>query len=100
VYALAARKLLGLEPVGALYQPLGADKLTPRGALLEDADADLVTVKADRLSAEDFDALVGEAVDAAIAAARDARAGKLAPQPESCAWGGGCQYPTICRCEG
>jgi RecB family exonuclease len=100
VYALAARKLLDLEPVGALYQPLGAEKLTPRGALLEDADEDLVTVKADRLTAEDFQALVGEAVDAAIGAARDARAGKLAPQPETCAWGGGCQYPTICRCEG
>jgi ATP-dependent helicase/DNAse subunit B len=100
VYALAARRLLALEPVGALYQPLGAEKLTPRGALLEDADPGLVAARTDRLTQEDFDALIGEAVDAAIAAARGARSGKLVPQPESCAWGGGCQYPTICRCEG
>ena len=100
VYALAARELLALEPVGALYQPLGAEKLTPRGALLEDADPDLVAARTDRLSGEDFEGLIAEAVEAAIAAAREARSGKLVAQPESCAWGGGCQYPTICRCEG
>jgi ATP-dependent helicase/DNAse subunit B len=99
VYALAARRLLDLEPVGALYQPLGADDLRPRGALRDDADPDLNAVKQDRLSAEEFEALLTSALDAALRAARGARAGELVPQPDTCAWGGGCAYPTICRCE-
>lgn len=99
VYALAARRLLDLEPVGALYQPLGADDLRPRGALRDDADPDLNVVRQDRLGAAEFEELLSAALDAALRAARGARAGELAPQPDSCAWGGGCAYPTICRCE-
>ena len=99
VYALAARKLLGLQPVGALYQPLGAEDLRPRGALRDDADEDVAVVGKDRLSAEEFEQLLDEAVGAAVSAAREARDGALEPRPEKCAWGGGCAYPTICRCE-
>jgi len=33
LYLLAAREVLGLEPVGGLYQPLGAKDLRPRGLL-------------------------------------------------------------------
>lgn len=99
LYALAARRLLGLEPVGALYQPLGAPDQRPRGALRRDADPDLALVAGDRLDDADFDALVDEAVAAATAAAREAKAGALEARPESCAWQGGCRYPTICRCE-
>ncbi|HEV2999471.1 MAG TPA: PD-(D/E)XK nuclease family protein [Solirubrobacteraceae bacterium] len=99
VYALAARKVLGLEPVGALYQPLGAPDLRPRGALLDGADPELVSVERDRRSAEELDELLEEAVAAALDAAREARDGRLEPRPDSCAWDGGCAYPTICRCE-
>ena len=99
VYALAARRLLRLQPVGALYQPLGAEDLRPRGALRGEADPDLASVARDRLSDEDFDALLEEAVAAAVGAAREARDGALEPRPDTCAWGGGCAYPTICRCE-
>jgi RecB family exonuclease len=99
VYALAARRLLDLEPVGALYQPLGADDLRPRGALRDDADPDLAAVRDDRLEPEAFDALLEDAVAAAVRAAGEARDGALRPQPDSCAWSGGCAYPTICRCE-
>jgi RecB family exonuclease len=99
VYALAARKLLGLEPVGALYQPLGAADLRPRGAIVEGADPDLPGYREDRLTAEAFEQLLHEAVEAAVGAAREARDGALEPRPDRCAWGGGCAYPTICRCE-
>ena len=99
VYALAARRLLDLEPVGALYQPLGAEDLRPRGALRDDADPDLPSPSADRLAPEEFELLLTEAVEAAVTAARQARDGALAPQPDRCAYGGGCAYPTICRCE-
>jgi ATP-dependent helicase/DNAse subunit B len=99
VYALAARRRLGLDPVGALYQPLGAADLRPRGALREDADPDLAAFRSDRLPPEAFDALLEDAVRAAVEAARAARDGALEPRPDTCAWGGGCAYPTICRCE-
>ena len=98
VYALAARELLGLEPVGALYQPLGAEKLVPRGAILDDADVERTTVRTDRLPREQFAELIDEAVDMALAAAREAREGALEPRPDTCAYRGGCAYPTICRC--
>ncbi|HEX8120265.1 MAG TPA: PD-(D/E)XK nuclease family protein [Solirubrobacteraceae bacterium] len=99
VYALAARRLLDLEPVGVLYQPLGAPDLRPRGALLEGADPDLVSVDRDRRSREELEALLDDTIAAAVDAAREARAGKLEPRPDTCAWDGGCAYPTICRCE-
>ena len=99
VYALAARKVLGLEPVGVLYQPLGAQDLRPRGALRDDADPDLWSVANDRLAPEAFEELVGEAVQAALQAAREARSGALEARPDTCAWDGGCAHPTICRCE-
>jgi hypothetical protein len=99
VYALAARRLLDLEPVGALYQPLGAEDLRPRGALRKDADPDLAAFGTDRLDPEEFEQLLDAAVAAAVQAAREAREGALEPRPEKCAWGGGCAYPTICRCE-
>jgi RecB family exonuclease len=98
VYALAARQLLQLEPVGALYQPLGVKDLRARGAVLEDADPARPVFEKDRLSREDFEQLLDEAVEAALQAAREARAGALEPRPETCAWTGGCAYPTICRC--
>jgi hypothetical protein len=100
VYALVARKLLDLEPVGVLYQPLGAEDLRPRGALRDDADSDLDVFAQDRLSAEEFEALLEASLAAAVSAATSARDGALAPKPDSCAWDGGCAYPTICRCEG
>ncbi len=99
LYALAAKHLLGLEPVGALYQPLGAADLRPRGVLRDDADPDLVSVAADRRDPDAFAALLDEAVGLARTAAAEARAGALEPRPDSCAYGGGCAFPTICRCE-
>ncbi len=39
------------------------------------------------------------AVAAAREAAAQARAGALQSRPDTCGWGGGCAYPTICRCE-
>jgi RecB family exonuclease len=99
LYALAAKHLLGLEPVGALYQPLGAADLRPRGVLRDDADPELVSVAADRRDPDAFAALLDEAVGLARTAAAQARAGALEPRPDSCAYGGGCAFPTICRCE-
>ena len=48
LYLIAVRELLGLQPAGGLYQPLGSRDLRPRGALLEDADPGLDVVGRDR----------------------------------------------------
>jgi len=105
LYLLAARRLAALddfpgEPVGGLYQPLGNPKEgRPRGALLRDRDTGRNTVTTDRLTPEEFDDLLAQVLEAAEAAVAQLRAGALEPRPKTCAYGGGCEYPTICRCE-
>jgi ATP-dependent helicase/DNAse subunit B len=100
LYLLALPQLLNVEAVGGLYQPLGRDDDgRPRGLLLDDADPGLASVGKDRLAPAEFDALLQEVLDAALQALRGIRSGALAPDPTSCAYGGGCAHPTICRCE-
>jgi RecB family exonuclease len=101
LYMLALPDLLGVEAVGGLYQPLGAEDPRPRGLLREDADPDLDCVDRDRAAdPEAFDAVLAEALAAARTAADEIRAGRLEPRPETCGWrGGGCSYPSICRCQ-
>jgi len=100
LYLLALPHLLELEAVGGLYQPLGRDDDgRPRGLLRDGADPGLASVGTDRLAPEDFDARLQEVLDAALEAVRGIRAGTLVPEPDACAYGGGCAHPTICRCE-
>ena len=95
---LAVRAVLGLEPVGGLYQPLGGSEARPRGAVLRDADPGLATFATDRVEDEELDALLGECLAAARRAVAEIRDGALEPSPDSCAYVGGCAFPTICRC--
>jgi ATP-dependent helicase/nuclease subunit B len=101
LYMRAVEELLGLRAVGGFYQPLSGVDLRARGVLDEDAPVDLDCVRGDRRSAEDL----GELLDEATAAAREAVAevgrGELRARPRSCRFGrdGGCEFPTICRCE-
>ena len=56
-------------------------------------------VRPDRVDAEELEALLeacAQAARDAVAAAARRRAG--AARPSSCAYGGGCAHPTICRC--
>src|SRR3954451_426852 len=104
LYVLAARELARADalpgpPVGAIYQPLGAEDPRPRGMLLDDADPGRTVVSTDRLSPEEFEAKLAEVLAAAEEAIGQLRAGALEPRPDSCAWDGGCSYPTICRCD-
>ena len=99
LYMLAVPQLLGLEAVGGLYQPLGAEDPRPRGLLREDADPGLDAVRTDRLDEAAFEARLQEVRDAALEAVRGIRSGALAPRPDTCAWNGGCAHPSICRCE-
>ncbi|MEA2304223.1 MAG: hypothetical protein QOH43_1503 [Solirubrobacteraceae bacterium] len=99
LYMLALPELLGVEADGGLYQPLGGDDPRPRGLLREDADPTLISVGKDRVDAEAYDAVLGQARATALAAVEEIRAGRLHARPATCGWrGGGCSYPSICRC--
>ena len=100
LYLLVARDVLGLDPVGGLYQPLGGRDQRPRGLLVDDADPGLCSVGTDRHPRAAFDAVIEGVLDDVRAAVAELRAGALEPRPQSCAYNdAGCQYPTICRCE-
>src|ERR1700676_1230159 len=69
LYMQAAEQLLGVRVVGGLYQPLRGRSITARGALLEDHQAAVDCTSTDRLSQEEFDELLADALDTARAAA-------------------------------
>ena len=83
MYVLAARDVLGLDPVGGLYQPLGARDQRPRGLVLAGADPGLDTVATDRREREDFDATVAGVVEDVLEAVGELRAGRLEPRPQT-----------------
>ena len=95
LYAIAARELLGLQPVGGLYQPLWGRELRPRGFVRDDVGGRYVGT--DEVSAEELEAALAEAGETAVATARELRAGRVRACPDSCRPQGGCAYPTICR---
>jgi ATP-dependent helicase/DNAse subunit B len=99
LYMLAAKELLDLQPVGGLYQPLGSRDLRPRGALLAEADPGLDVVRGDRREPDDLERLVDDVVAEVLRAVAELRSGALQPRPATCAYGGGCSYPMICRSE-
>jgi RecB family exonuclease len=99
LYLIAVKELLDLQPAGGLYQPLGSRDLRPRGALLADADPGLDVVGRDRREPDDLDRLVDDVVAEVLRAVAELRSGALQPRPATCAYGGGCSYPMICRAE-
>ena len=99
LYMRAAQNALGTRTVGGFYQPLAGKELAPRGAFDADASVELDCVRTDRLSHDEFERLLEDCLTAARAAAVQARSGALQARPDTCAYNGGCSYPTICRCE-
>jgi hypothetical protein len=95
LYALAARELLGLEPVGALYQPVGARDVRARGIVRDDVAGRYVN--GDVLDADAFEAALDEARAVANEAATAMRAGRIRACPDGCLPSGSCAYPAICR---
>ena len=100
LYLLAARDVLGLDPLGGLYQPIGGRDARARGLVLDDTDPGLRTVRTDRRPREEFEAIVDGVLEDVLAAVGELRAGALQPRPGTCTYNDkGCAYPTICRCE-
>jgi RecB family exonuclease len=98
LYMRAVSELLGLEVVGGLYQPLAGSDLRARGALAADSGLELSCVRTDSLDREQLAELVEASCDSALEAALQARAAQIESRPQTCAYGGGCMHPTICRC--
>jgi PD-(D/E)XK nuclease superfamily len=99
LYMRAVEDLLGLRVVGGFYQPLSGEDLRARGVLDGDAGLQLDSVTPDVYEHSEVRALLEAAVAAAREAAAEAARGELAARPQSCAFRGGCMYPTICRCD-
>ena len=95
LYALAVRDLLGLETAGALYQPVGARDVRPRGLVRDDVPGRYVN--GDVVSVGELDAGLHAAREIAARAAADLRAGRIRACPDACTPMGGCAYPAICR---
>ncbi len=95
VYMIAVRRLLGLEPVAGLYQPLRGRELRARGAVAEGVEIGCLGFSTDVFEAAALAALLDEVEAEAVRIAAALRQGALAPAPASCSRDG-CRHPGIC----
>ncbi len=100
LYMLVVERLLGVRAAGGVYVALGERSPKPRGMVAAEVE-ELGSgfVKTDRLGPDEF----REKLDWALGRIRETdaamRRGELRCTPDSCAWNGGCMYPSICRSE-
>jgi ATP-dependent helicase/nuclease subunit B len=100
LYMLVVERLLGLRPAGGVYVPLGGQDRRPRGMVragMPELGSDFFDN--DRRDDEQFDAVLERARERIVDTAARLREGRVCSSPESCAWNGGCSYPSICRSE-
>jgi hypothetical protein len=97
LYMLAARELLGLEPVGGLYQALWSRDSRPRGLVRDDVPGRYVAT--DKVSEAELDASLEAVRERALETVAALRAGEVRACPDKCS-PKGCAYPTICRAGG
>lgn len=104
LYMLVARRVLGLDPVAGLYQPLGAvkpDQRKPRG--IADADDErlkpLKLVGTDRKPAAELEETLQRAEEIAVESATAMRAGHIRRDPLNGECPRYCTYQPICRLE-
>ncbi len=101
LYMQAVETALGLDAAGGVYVPLGGKERRPRGMVSEELTEELGSdfFDSDRRPREEL-AEHAEWARAAVAeVAERMRSGQLSSCPESCAYRGGCSYPSICRVE-
>ena len=100
LYMLVVERLLGLRAAGGVYVALGERAPRPRGMLAAEVE-ELGSgfVKNDRLGTDEFREKLDWALTRIRETDRSMRRGELRCKPDSCAWNGGCMYPSICRSE-
>jgi ATP-dependent helicase/DNAse subunit B len=104
LYMLAARRLLHLDPIAGLYQPLGAVKdRRPRGLARRDAEhlegLGLVTRGKDVCDEDAFEKHLAGAEQAARQTGAELRAGEIGRRPLGGACPRYCTFQPICRLE-
>ncbi len=97
LYMRAVGALLHLPVAGGFYQPLTGSDLRARGVLDGERGVQIECVGGDRQSPAQMAALLQQVVALAREAAAQAGRGELQARPQTCAFKGGCSYPTICR---
>jgi ATP-dependent helicase/DNAse subunit B len=101
LYALVVKDLMGLVPIGAVYQPLAGDDLRPRG-VVDNAHKDELGeryYRTDWKSPEELDAALDEARQTVRNVVARMRDGEIQPKPTCCSGGTGCAFPSVCRNE-
>jgi RecB family exonuclease len=104
LYMLALRRLWGIEPIGGLYEPIGAvGDAKPRGLLLESERGALLPDRnltgTDFASPEEFEAALERARELAASAVEGMRAGHVDRNPVGGACPRYCTFQPICRRE-
>lgn len=104
LYMLALRQLWKIEPVGGLYEPLGAaGDAKPRGLLLEDERGALLPDRnltgTDFLDREEFEAALERAQELAATAVAGMRDGHVDRDPVGGTCPRYCSFQPICRRE-
>jgi ATP-dependent helicase/DNAse subunit B len=107
LYMLVARERLGLEPVGGLYQPLGAyGDRRPRGMVRREECAEdglfeglEISVRGDALPEEAFEDALEEARERAIANGTRMLSGDIKRDPLGGMCSEYCAFQPICRLE-
>ena len=101
LYMLVVERLLRLRAAGGVYVALGSDDPRPRGMVAaEVAELGSGFVAGDRLDPEAFRSKLTWALERIRETDARMRRGELCSSPDSCAWNGGCSYPSICRSDG
>jgi RecB family exonuclease len=106
LYALAARELFEIDPVGAVYDPLGASDADarPRGVLARDEVDGLLAggprfFSADFLDRDEIEAVLSEARDRAREVVGAIREGEVTRNPLGGECPAYCTFQPICRRE-
>ncbi len=98
LYMLVVEALLDVRAAGGVYVALGSNDPRPRGMVAADVD-ELGSgfFSGDRLEPEEFRDKLAWALERIRDTDGRMRRGELCRAPDSCAWNGGCAYPSICR---
>jgi RecB family exonuclease len=102
LYARALRELWGIEPIGGLYQPLGArGDARPRGFVSTEIEAteSLELVGTDRLDPDQVNALLESGGSRATESVAAMRAGQIDRAPNGGCCPSWCRFQPICRLE-
>jgi len=102
LYMLVVERLLGLRAAGGVYTPLGGTDRRSRGLVAAELREELGSdfVPNDYKPAEEFAERTAWTRAAVAEVTAGMRAGRVRSCPDTCAWRGGCSYPSICRIEG